>query len=166
MSAYKGSRIVHSRFGCEQGTTLLISPSMKIYFAGAIRGGRDDFALYFEIIEQLKAYGEVLTEHVGDSRLDAIGESGSDKEIHDRDLAWLKEADCLVAEVTTPSLGVGYEIAKAIAWDKPILCLFRAGDGRALSAMIAGSGGVTVREYQSTVEVRGILAEFLRRPFG
>lgn len=132
---------------------------MKIYFAGSIRGGRDDFAIYFEIIERLKAYGEVLTEHVGDARLEAIGESGGDKEIHDRDLAWLKEADCLVAEVTTPSLGVGYEIAKAIGWDKPVLCLFRSGEGRVLSSMIAGSG-VTVREYQSTKDVEGVLAEF------
>jgi hypothetical protein len=133
---------------------------MKIYFAGSIRGGRDDFALYFAIIEQLKAYGEVLTEHVGDAELQAIGESGSDKDIHDRDLAWLKTADCLIAEVTTPSLGVGYEIAKAIAWEKRILCLFRPGDGRALSAMIAGSSGVTVREYQTTADLKQILTSF------
>jgi hypothetical protein len=133
---------------------------MKIYFAGSIRGGRDDFALYFAIIEQLKDYGEVLTEHVGDAELRAIGESGSDKEIHDRDLAWLSTAGCLVAEVTTPSLGVGYEVAKAIAWEKPILCLSRPADGRALSAMIAGSGGVTVREYQTTADLKQILADF------
>jgi hypothetical protein len=50
---------------------------MKIYFAGAIRGGRDDHALHLQIIERLREYGEVLTEHVGDSRLDALGEAGS-----------------------------------------------------------------------------------------
>ena len=133
---------------------------MKIYFAGSIRGGRDDFAVYFAIIEQLKDYGEVLTEHVGDVELQAIGESGSDKEIHDRDLAWLKTADCLVAEVTNPSLGVGYEIAQASGWEKPILCLFRPTVGRPLSAMIAGSSAVIVREYQSTSDLKTILAEF------
>ena len=133
---------------------------MKIYFAGSIRGGRDDFAFYFTIIEQLRDLGEVLTEHVGEADLQWIGESGDDKEIHDRDLAWLKEADCLVAEVTRPSLGVGYEIAKAIGWEKPILCLFRPGDGRSLSAMIAGSSEVRVREYQSLSEIRQIVAEF------
>ncbi len=31
----------------------------------------------------------------------------------------------LVAEVTQPSLGVGYEIGRAVAMGKPILCLFR-----------------------------------------
>lgn len=40
-----------------------------IYFCGSIRGGRDDAALYKCIIDQLKQYGEVLTEHVGDANI-------------------------------------------------------------------------------------------------
>ena len=48
----------------------------------------------------------------------------SDQEIHDRDLQWIIESDMLVAEVTIPSLGVGYEIGRAIEMGKPILCLF------------------------------------------
>lgn len=40
--------------------------SSKIYFAGSIRGGRDDATLYHKIIETLKTYGQVFTEHVGD----------------------------------------------------------------------------------------------------
>ena len=31
----------------------------------------------------------------------------------------------IVAEVTQPSLGVGYEIGRAYAMNKPILCLYR-----------------------------------------
>ena len=135
---------------------------MKIYFAGSIRGGRDDQALYLDIIGRLGAYGRVLTEHVGDSGLDALGEEGSDEEIHDRDINWLREADCLVAEVTTPSLGVGYEIGRALEWGKPILCLFRRSSGRALSAMIAGSGAVKSRDYESTAD----LDEIFREVFG
>jgi nucleoside 2-deoxyribosyltransferase len=93
-------------------------------------------------------YGRVLTEE------------GSDREIHDRDLAWLKEADCLVAEVTTPSLGVGYEIGRAVEWGKPILCLYRRSCSRALSAMIAGSGGVKLRDYENTADLDEIFREF------
>ncbi len=133
---------------------------MKIYFAGAIRGGRDDVALYFEIIETLGQYGRVLTDHVGNPELTGAGEVSSDGEIHDRDLAWLKEAEYLVAEVTVPSLGVGYEIGKATEWGKPVLCLFRPQSGRALSAMIAGSPGVSVREYQRSEELREAFDEF------
>ena len=39
---------------------------LLIYFCGSIRGGKQDTMLYKRIIEQLKEYGEVLTEHVGD----------------------------------------------------------------------------------------------------
>lgn len=138
-----------------------MSSRARIYFAGSIRGGRQDQALYLEIIERLKQYGEVLTEHLGDAALSSIGEESSDQDIHDRDLAWLKSADYLVAEVTTPSLGVGYEIGKATEWGKPVLCLFRAAEGQKLSAMIAGCGDVTVREYRRAEEVESIIEKFL-----
>ena len=42
--------------------------SLKIYFCGSIRAGRDDAALYAKIIDNLKTYGTVLTEHVGDEK--------------------------------------------------------------------------------------------------
>ena len=133
---------------------------MKIYFAGAIRGGREDVALYLELVELLRAYGTVLTEHVADKQLTLLGESMDDRAIHDRDLTWLKEADYLVAEVTTPSLGVGFEIGKATEWGLRVLCLFRPGSGRALSALIAGSDQVAVREYQTVSQVKKIFDEF------
>ena len=135
---------------------------MKIYFSGSVSGGRrEDVGLYLQIIVQLNEHGLVLTEHIGDARLDAGGEPGlSVVEIHDRDLAWLRQADCLVAEVTTPSLGVGYEIGKATEWGKSVLCLFRTGNGRMLSPMIAGSTGAVVRGYRNVGELKDILEEF------
>lgn len=133
---------------------------MKIYFAGAIRGGRQDAALYYEIVQQLQKHGEVLTEHVGDTELGVLGQDIGDQNIHDRDLDWLKQSDCLVAEVTTPSLGVGYEIGKATEWGKPVLCLYRPEEGRSLSAMISGCDAVSVREYQSPLELEEIFEEF------
>jgi len=94
----------------------------------------------------------------------ALGELSDDRAIHDRDLAWLKEADCLVAEVTTPSLGVGFEIGKATEWDMRVLCLFRPSAGRALSALIAGSDRVAVREYKSVADVEEIFDDFFVTP--
>jgi hypothetical protein len=135
---------------------------MKIYFAGSIRGGREDAALYHEIVELLDNYGKVLTEHVADTELGVLGQAIGDEKIHDRDLAWLRESDYLVAEVTTPSLGVGYEIAKATEWGKPVLCLYRPVAGRSLSAMIAGSAGVTLREYQSPSQLSEIFDNYFQ----
>src|SRR6266403_140997 len=113
---------------------------MKIYFAGSIRGGRDDAPLYFKIIEELKQYGEVLTEHIGDSALSGMGEERTSKDIFDRDMQWVKASDVVVAEVTQPSLGVGYEIGQAEAMGKRILALYRETEGKRLSAMIGGNG--------------------------
>jgi nucleoside 2-deoxyribosyltransferase len=104
----------------------------------------------------------VLTEHVGDAELSASGEGLDDCFIHDRDLSWLKDSDYLVAEVTTPSLGVGYEIGKATAWAKPVLCLYRQTEGRSLSAMISGSNGVTLKQYQSPTKLKEIFEQFLQ----
>lgn len=132
---------------------------MTIYFAGSISGGRGDQAIYAQIIELLKQHGTVLTEHCGDASLTAAGEAMSDCDIHDRDLEWLRSADILVAEVTTPSLGVGYEIGRAIEWGTPVVCLHRPSQGRRLSGMIAGCGGVAVHEYRDPAE----LPEILRR---
>ena len=123
---------------------------MKIYFAGAIRGGRQDASTYHAMIAHLQTHGEVLTEHVGNKALSDGGEHDlTDKEIHARDLAWLEECDAVVAEVTTPSLGVGYELGVAEKLGKRILCLFDDGnpDFR-LSAMLSGNPKVTVAHYQ------------------
>lgn len=135
---------------------------MKIYFAGSIRGGRDDAALYRQIISLLIEYGEVLTEHVGSAGLTRAGEEGwSDGEIYERDMAWLGEADAVVAEVTVPSHGVGYEIARAEALGKPVLCLYRQDPGRRLSAMLAGNPALHCETYQSIGDLKPILRRFL-----
>ncbi|HLC52006.1 MAG TPA: nucleoside 2-deoxyribosyltransferase [Candidatus Nanoarchaeia archaeon] len=121
---------------------------MKIYFAASIRGGRDDGEIYLKLIEHLKKYGPVLTEHIADSSLTARGENKfSDEEIYIRDLDWLKSADVVIAEVTNPSFGVGYELGRAEILGKPILCLFRDKTDRRLSAMISGNSRLIVKKY-------------------
>lgn len=135
---------------------------MKIYFAGSIRGGREDAALYLEIIEYLKTFGEVLTEHVGDPNLTNKGDDGpSDRFIHDRDIEWLQSADVLIAEVTTVSMGVGYEIGRAIESGKKVLCLFRPASGQNLSAMIAGCPDLKLAYYKNPDEANIAIRNFL-----
>lgn len=41
----------------------------KVYFAGSIRGGRVDAALYQKIINYIKKTDIVLTEHIGKSNM-------------------------------------------------------------------------------------------------
>ena len=133
----------------------------KIYFAGSIRGGRNDLELYQKIIGYLQRFGEVLTEHIGEAGLTPMGETGmTDEEIYKRDIGWLSDAEFVVAEVSTPSLGVGFEMATAVDLHKKVLCLYRVQSGRKLSAMIAGCPGILVREYQTFEEARQIMDDF------
>jgi 2'-deoxynucleoside 5'-phosphate N-hydrolase len=138
-------------------------PPVKIYFAGSIRGGRNDAHVYQSLIAFLSSFGEVLTKHVGEISLTEKGDDGpDDRYIHDRDMAWLSGCDLLVAEVSAPSLGVGYELGCAVALKKPILCLYRSQSERPLSAMVAGSPGIKTAEYDSIDEAKEILAGFLQ----
>ena len=135
---------------------------MNIYFSGSIRGGRDDVDIYHQIISYLKKYGNVLTEHIGDNSLNSDGENKkSNKEIHDRDLELLQESDIIIAEVTNPSLGVGYEIAKAIQYQKKIICIYRKVPDKKISAMILGSDDLICIEYDNMESLKITLNSYL-----
>ncbi|XP_043916217.1 2'-deoxynucleoside 5'-phosphate N-hydrolase 1 [Protopterus annectens] len=143
---------------------------MKIYFCCSIRGGRDDVKFYGAIVQWIKGIGTVLTEHVSRPELTEKGEDVSavgDKHIHDRDIEWLQEADVVIAEVTQPSLGVGYEIGRAVAMNKKVLCLFRPSSGRVLSAMIRGANDgcrFLVRDYTEDT-MQEVLQEYFEKIF-
>jgi nucleoside 2-deoxyribosyltransferase len=127
-----------------------IGAGLRIYFSASISGGREDAPRYAALISALAPHGSVLTEHIGSPDLCDGGEDGpADVEIYARDIGWLQEADVVIAEVTTPSLGVGYEVARAAGMGKPVVCLFRPESGRRLSAMIRGNPAVRVLEYAS-----------------
>ncbi len=137
--------------------------TMKIFFAGSIRGGRGDMALYAKIIGLLSKYGQVLTEHIGDQKLTIMGEAGVTRAIRERDITWLNESDVIVAEVTSPSLGVGYEIAKAEDMGKKILCFYRSVEGRSISAMISGSDKLVLKKYKTISDIKRIFEEYCRK---
>jgi hypothetical protein len=120
----------------------------KVYFAGSIRGGRVDAALYHRIIEYIQLTDTVLTEHVGSSTLNLIEQGRSrDALIYDRDTAWLRECDVVIAECTCPSLGVGYELAYAEHLGKPIHIFYNKSKTQ-LSAMLTGDPYFQIYPYE------------------
>lgn len=134
----------------------------KIYFAGSIRGGRDDAALYKEIIAHIKETDTVLTEHIGDLSLSLL-ENGRDKDalIYEQDTNWLKECDAVIAECTSPSLGVGYELAYAEKLSKPCFLLYRKSKCE-LSAMLTGNPYYKIYPYETKAEAFEIIDGILR----
>ncbi|MFA5403715.1 MAG: nucleoside 2-deoxyribosyltransferase [Ignavibacteria bacterium] len=135
---------------------------MKIYYATSISGeqNEDSEKTNIALINYLKNFGEVLTEHFSNPDLQLKGETElSNKEIHDRDMSWLLSADVIVAEVSNISLGVGYEIGRAVEYNKKILCLRRKSPKR-LSAMISGSDALTLKEYTNLSEGKVFIDDF------
>ncbi len=110
---------------------------MKIYFAASIRGGRGLQSTYQTLVKHMQQAGhQVLSENVAFETLEDQGVS--DDVIYRQDTAYMDMCDCVVAEVTTPSLGVGYEIGYALhKANKPVLCVCQ--EGAKLSAMIQGN---------------------------
>jgi hypothetical protein len=133
---------------------------MKIYFSGSIRGGRENQEMYSEIIKELHKYGSVLTEHIGFKNISVLGEINMPVgEIYKRDMDWLLESDIVVAEVTTRSLGVGYEIGQAEAMKKPVYCFYNPKDQSNLSAMIEGNPNVKLYKYSNIEDIARILEQ-------
>jgi nucleoside 2-deoxyribosyltransferase len=135
---------------------------MKIFFAGSIRGGRQLIPTYQYIICFLKSMNfNVISEHVAAEGLEKVEAKMTEQEIYEKDANWIEESDCVVAEITVPSIGVGYEICHAVKHKKPVLCLYETGTNT--SAMVLGNttGYVTAKPYSNKKELEEILLGFL-----
>lgn len=119
----------------------------KVYFAGSIRGGRVDAELYYRIISYIQRTAIVLTEHVGSPCLNLKEQEGKDIAIYQQDTGWLRDCDVVIAECTSPSLGVGYELAYAENLSKPCHIFY---DRRRteLSAMLTGNKYFRIHPYE------------------
>lgn len=133
----------------------------EIYFACSIRGGRNDAETYAAMVRQIKTRAVVLSEMFADGNLTVGGSPGPSSDIHAKDLNWVRQADGVIAEVTNPSLGVGYEIGKAEEWGKPVLALFRDDGMRRLSAMIDGSPDTQTVYYRELDEAFVAIGAFI-----
>ena len=133
---------------------------MKIYFAGAIIGGREKVEDYIKIVNKLEEYGEVLTKHVADPNLSVKGEDLTLEEIYLRDIKWLNEADILFAESTTPSLGVGYEMAYAENLGKKVVCMYEK--DKNVSGFIRGNNNLIQIPYTNVEELITKIEEIIK----
>jgi len=135
---------------------------MEIYFSCSLTGGRKDAPVYQTIVDFLLAQGiNVPTQHLAHADIMDLEKVVDPYEVFQRDIKWLNGCDGLVAEVSTPSHGVGYEIAYALGLNKPVLCCFQS--ERSVSKMLTGntSPGLTLTPYQSIDDLLPKLAAFV-----
>ncbi len=137
---------------------------MNIYFSCSITGGRSEEETYQVIVrEMLKSGHEVPTAHL--SSPDVVEEEKviDPVEVFNRDMNWLRKYDAVVAEVSSPSHGVGYEVAYALSLQKPVLCCYKR--GKKVSKIITGntSPNLIVKEYTNDAEAIQVVGEFLNQ---
>jgi len=137
---------------------------MNIYFACSITGGRELEATYQEIVAFLTADGhEIPTSHLVKSDVIENERELTPQDVYERDITWIKNCDVLIAEVSVPSHGVGYEIGFALNIGKPVLCIHHK--ERKVSKMITGNkdSALTVQAYTSIEEAISQIRIFLGR---
>jgi nucleoside 2-deoxyribosyltransferase len=135
---------------------------MNIYFSCSITGGRADEGIYQVLVQEMLRQGhEVPTASLSDTRVVEAEITADAHEVYTRDMNWLAECDAVVAEVSTPSHGVGYEIAAGLYLGKPVLCCYHK--GRKVSKIITGndSKNLVVRAYESKEEAVQAMDDFL-----
>lgn len=138
---------------------------MKIYFAFAMTGGRPHEDTYRLFAQALLDDGqEVLTAANAGLKSDQGPETDIDpKALYTRDTQWIEQCDVLIAEVSTPSHGVGYEISYALERGKPVLCVWRK--GIRVSKMITGNTapGFSTAEYADIAKGIEMVRKYMRQ---
>lgn len=136
---------------------------MNIYFACSITGGREFETVYQSIVRALtEAAHDVPTAHLAEPGIPALEAMIAPSEVYARDVAWIRNCDVLIAEVSVPSHGVGYEIGFALGLGKRVLALHQ--EDRKVSKMISGNPdpNLTVQSYQTVEEAIYQMEKFLQ----
>ena len=102
---------------------------------------------------------DIPTSHLVESEVMQRERVLTPQDVYERDVKWIRECDALVAEVSVPSHGVGYEVGYALQIRKPVLCIHD--QSRRVSKMITGNSDPLLR-VTSYVTVEEAVGEIRR----
>lgn len=134
---------------------------MKIYVSGSIYGGTQKIETYKMLIEELEKYGEVLDKQIADPNTIANEVYQKDEDIFNDLEEKLIIADVLIAEVSIPSLGVGYELGFADKLNKKIIAIYDEIYTPKVTTMIRGNKRIKLIPYQRIEEITNNLDKLL-----
>lgn len=134
---------------------------MKIYVSGSIYSGTQKIDTYKILIEELEKYGEVLNKQIADPNVIANEVYKKDEDIFADLEEKLIMADILVAEVSIPALGVGYELGFADKLNKRIIAIYDETYTPKVTTMIRGNKRIKLIPYQRIEEIINTLEKLL-----
>lgn len=100
---------------------------MQIYFTASIIGKRYHLPCYERIVAILNDHSEtVISDHILKTSEAKIREESESerRKYHAQLKMWITQSNCIIAETSYPSTGVGYEISYALSHNKPVLMLY------------------------------------------
>jgi hypothetical protein len=114
---------------------------MKIYFGFTVAGDRSSVEVARGIVCLLEEMGhQVLTRHLVEDRAGAADRALGPREVYERDMRWLEEADIFIAEVSGSSFGLGFEAGYTLGnTRKRAILIYRRDVESRISLMILGN---------------------------
>ena len=141
---------------------------MKIYIAGAIRGELHYPGYFEKVIEIVRDYGDPLTEKLAYTMYELPQHESPEekvsreKRVAERDRMMLRESNAVIAEVSGPSTGTGWEICYATRkLRKPTLCLYNSQSLPSLIIKQDNSQYTLIQEYSDEKEFAAYVRCFL-----
>jgi 2'-deoxynucleoside 5'-phosphate N-hydrolase len=141
---------------------------VNIYLACTVRGDRGAVAVARSLADALVSMGHVvLTSHLLDDNVETAESVLTERDVFERDMKWLSEADLLIAEASGSSYGVGFEVGYVLGRsdvsDQRVLLLYNAARRSVVSRLIAGNvhPNCTTYPYQDGEDVVRFVQSFL-----
>jgi len=135
---------------------------MKIYFGFTVAGDRSSITTARVIVGMLEAIGHVvLTKHLVEDDAWEKDRLITAQQVYQRDLRWLTECDCLMAEVSGSSFGLGFETGYLLgATDKDAVLFYRRDVEKRISLLITGNAHprCTLVPYSDVKEIEEFIA--------
>ncbi|HQF43388.1 MAG TPA: nucleoside 2-deoxyribosyltransferase [Ignavibacteriaceae bacterium] len=134
---------------------------MIIYCAGPIKGNTEFKDNYSKVVEVVESLGHTALSEMSKKFHSSI--PLSPKQVYARDMKWLEGSKLMIAEISGPSLGVGFEIAYALFVKKINVLALYSSDAPNLSSMITGCNNpkLSISKYTNADDLTKIINDFI-----
>lgn len=134
---------------------------MKIYFGFTVAGDRSAVETARSMVQWLEELGHVvLTRHLVNDDARAADRLLGPQAVYERDMAWLRQADLFIGEVSGSSFGLGYEAGYLLGSTNNKVILFYGMDYKdKISLLITGNTHPNCKlvPYSSLAEVEAFI---------
>jgi len=136
----------------------------NIFLSIPVQGIRVKENIYLHIVKEISRYGHFVNNTVMLPPKYEDTHKFDPREVYSVLIKQLHDANFFIAEISSPSLGVGFEIASAIFYRKPVLLLYDVSLESKVSLMIKGidPAFAEIKSYQIEEDITLILKRFLR----